>query len=224
MIAFTKGIYNGFYNSWCILLLPFLAAGIPSQFKTKRRQHLFYFILFLSILSGIVIQYRLSSHHIIVLEEKFKTERQFYDEILNTLIKTNSHYFTFLINENYAIFYDHSNLNRHIPLKDIQITGFMSVHDSYYQLQYKDAMHSIEAIAKNIMHSMEQDKSPPLVIAYCLPSDILKSKAFEVDGNHIAIPVALAETDYLTHHADWHIIKTVHSPFGCVNLYQFLHQ
>lgn len=223
IIALMRGFYNGFYNSWCIIWIPFLATLVPAQYASARKR-----FLFVTILSGVSIlamgiQFALSYKHTTTLKKNFAEERVFYDTLTQLFMRdAKPRYFTFLINEDYAIFYDHVKFNRHIDLNELQITGFMSVHDSYYRLQYGEHANSFAFLANHIMQTVENSSPRPWLVAYCTADDVLKSQAFAADGKTIAIPMVLAENTYLAQHPSWRMLKTLKSPFGCVHIYQFL--
>lgn len=226
MISLTHGIYNGFYSSWYVLLIIFFATMVPIQLKSNINRLTFNIIISTIIIVSIIAQYYLINQNRLYLMEKFSGWRVFYDELINTVIKEKKpRYFSLLIDEGFALFYDHAQFNRHIALNEMNVIGFSSVHDSYYKAEFSDKTNNPHQLAYDIIQSLEaraKDNSV-LTIAYCDPNEIKQSAAFGMDSQKVAIPVNMEETRYLNNSLHWQAIKKLNSPNGCVYVYRYSH-
>lgn len=225
MISLTRGMYDGFYNTWCVLLAIFFATILPVHLNTSMNRLTLNFILSTIIVCSISIQFYLINQNRLDLMKNYAGWRVFYDALTDTIMKEKvPRNFSFIMDEDYAPFYDHIRLNRQIAFKQMNIVGFTSVHDSYYAAEFSDMTKNPQKLADDIIQSLEvysSTSSPVLTVAYCDPKEVEKSQAFGMDSQKIAIPIITEQTQYLKTSSHWQSIKKLNSPYGCVFVYRY---
>lgn len=212
--------YFGIYNVCILLLFLLLVTLIPNKLPIKINR-IFSIML---ILVGIFFSFQQYSATKIgsqAFYARMSPWYLFFDQTTDLIMAESfPRYYTFLFDETNEPFIDHLRLNRGIDPSEINIAGFVTVHDSFYNSTKNNTLE--EKAQENIKKLESHDKT--LVFAYCEPAFISKSTAFGEDAQKISVPVNILQTTYLKNSFHWKAIKKLDSPRGCLYVYEYSKQ
>jgi hypothetical protein len=194
-------------------------------------------ILFSLVICASFLQYLNSVEEAKTRAQWFGPWRVFFERAAGIIMSQPSpRYYSYLFDEQGAPFINHLWYHHHLNKKEMNLVGYMSVHDSYYKTTFQSKNGSsvnkksinllssptlgVEVIATQIIQQLEAHDGT-IVFAYCSLNDITTSSAFNVDSKTISIPVAQFETNYLLKNPHWKVIDKIETPRGCLYAYKY---
>lgn len=222
IVIFTHSNYHSVYNVSILFLIILFVTLVPSRPQSLLKR-IGSWALLVSVILLSINQYRTTAKITNAMIIKNAPWRVLYGKITDILeSQPVPHRYAFLFDEQECLFTNYLKFNRKISSEHIKSVGFMSVHDSYYQhpLHVQHGQTLTQQLAQNNINLLESTPNV-VVFAYCDPTAVKKSHAFNVDAKKIAIPVASMQASYLLQSPHWKIISKLDSPLGCLYAYKY---
>lgn len=214
--------YNIFFNVWTVLLVVSFSMIVAECAPFKKWQMNLLYASSIIIIISSCAQYTRSVDRSQKIAQNNANWRPFWEVLTDSIMAQPSpRNVSLLFGEVDVLFKNHLIFNRQIavgPGQDLDFTGFLWVHDTYYKAN-KPGLSLSQLIEQNI----KQIETTPgtLSISYCNPEDVMTCDQFAEDGKKVAVPFARAMSYHLLNSPNWQVIKTIASPYGSLCFYKY---